>query len=129
MPAAANHSAGPVVGRNPISTATTATMARASIVWITLPTTWPARTDERAMAIVRKRAMMPWVMSMAIEIAVPWAAPATVMTRIPGMTYLTYSSRPPETPPRPAPRVPPRTYTNSSRKTTGMPAMKTVRDG
>ena len=38
------------------------------------------------MAIVRKRAMIPSVMSIAIEIAVPWAAPATVMRRIPGTT-------------------------------------------
>ena len=38
------------------------------------------------MAIVRNRAMMPSVMSMATEIAVPWAAPATVIRRIPGVT-------------------------------------------
>ena len=49
----------------------------------------------RAMAIVRNRAMMPSVMSMATEIAVPWAAPATVISRIPGTTYAMYSSRPP----------------------------------
>ena len=36
------------------------------------------------MAIVRNRAMMPSVMSMATEIAVPCAAPATVIRRIPG---------------------------------------------
>ena len=71
MPAAASHSSGPVVGRNPMSTATTTTMATASIVWMTLPMTWPVRTDARAMAIVRKRAMIPSVMSIAIEIAVP----------------------------------------------------------
>ena len=53
---------------------------------MTLPTTCPARTDARAMDIVRKRAMMPSVMSIATEIAVPWAAPATVISRIPGMT-------------------------------------------
>ena len=38
------------------------------------------------MAIVRNRAMMPSVMSIATEIAVPWAAPATVTRRIPGTT-------------------------------------------
>jgi hypothetical protein len=68
-------------------------------------------------------------MSMATEIAVPWAAPATVIKRIPGRTYAVYSARPPDTPPRPAPSVPPRTYTNSSRNTTGMPAMKKVSEG
>ena len=36
------------------------------------------------MAIVRKRAMMPSVMSIATEIAVPWAAPATVISEDPG---------------------------------------------
>ena len=77
---------GPVVGRNPIATATTTTTARASMVWITLPMTWPASTEARAIAIVRKRAMIPSVMSIATEIAVPWAAPATVISRIPGMT-------------------------------------------
>ena len=62
------------------------TIASASSVWMTLPMTWPASTDARAMAIVRKRAMIPAVMSMATEIAVPWAAPATVISRIPGTT-------------------------------------------
>ena len=56
------------------------------MVWMTLPMTWPVRTDVRAMAIVRKRSMIPSVMSMAIEIAVPWAAPATVTSRMPGRT-------------------------------------------
>ena len=83
-PAAASHSSGPVVGRKPISTATIMTMASASIVWITLPTTWPASTDARAMSIVRNRAKMPSFMSMATEIAVPWAAPATVISSMPG---------------------------------------------
>ena len=69
-----------------MSRATAITMATASIVWMTLPTTWPVRTAPRAMAIVRKRAMMPSVMSMATEIAVPCAPPATVMSRIPGTT-------------------------------------------
>ena len=62
------------------------TMASASIVWITLPTTWPASTDARAMSIVRNRAKMPSFMSIATEIAVPWAAPATVISRMPGTT-------------------------------------------
>ena len=61
-------------------------MAMASPVWMTLPTTWPLRTETRAIAIVRNRAMMPSFMSIATEIAVPWAAPATVISRIPGIT-------------------------------------------
>ena len=85
-PVAAAHSTGPVVDRNPMSTATSITIAMANMVWMTLPTTWPVRTETRAMAIVRNRAMMPSFMSMAIEIAVPWDAPATVMSRMPGTT-------------------------------------------
>ena len=57
------------------------------MVWITLPTTWPVSTEAREIAMVRKRAMMPSVMSMATEIAVPCAAAATVSRRIPGTTY------------------------------------------
>lgn len=85
-PAAASHSIGPVVERKPISSATSMTTTIASIVWITLPTTWPVRTEARAMSIVRNRAMIPSVMSIATEMAVPWAAPATVIRRIPGTT-------------------------------------------
>ena len=81
-PVAAAHSSGPVVDRKPITTATTMTITMASIVWMTLPTTWPVRTDARAIAMVRNRATIPSVMSIAIEIAVPWAAPATVIRRI-----------------------------------------------
>ena len=62
------------------------TTAIAARVWIRLPTTWPVRTETRAIAIVRKRAMMPSVMSMATEIATAWPAPATASTRIPGVT-------------------------------------------
>jgi hypothetical protein len=112
-----------------MSTAAAETMARASIVCRMLPATCPVSTEARAMAIVRKRAMIPSVMSMAIEIAVPWAAPTTVSSRIPGMTYARYASRPPVGAPRPAPSVPPNTYTNSSRNTTGRPAMNRVSDG
>ena len=62
------------------------TTARLSIVWIMLPRTCPVSTETRAMAMVRKRAMMPSVMSMATDIAVPCAAEATVMSMIPGVT-------------------------------------------
>ncbi len=61
-------------------------MARLVAVWVMALTTWPVRMEGRKMAMVRKRAMMPSVMSMATEIAVPWATPATAMRRIPGVT-------------------------------------------
>ena len=83
-PAAAAHSSGPVVARKPISTATAMTIAIAIMVWITLPMTWPVRTETRAMSMVLNRAMMPVVMSIETEIAVPCAAPATVIMRMPG---------------------------------------------
>ena len=51
-----------------------------------LPTTCPVSTEAREIAMVRNRAMMPSVMSMATEIAVPWAAAATVIRRMPGTT-------------------------------------------
>ena len=85
-PAAATHSIGPVVGRKPITSATIITIAIARRVWITLPITWPVRTDVRPMAIVLNRSTIPSVMSIAIESAVPWAAPATVTSRMPGST-------------------------------------------
>ncbi len=57
-----------------------------NMVWIRLPNTWPVSTEILAMAIVRNRATMPSVMSSATEIAVPWAAVATVIRMIPGTT-------------------------------------------
>ncbi len=59
-------------------------MTVASTVWITLPMTWPARTAPRAIAIVRKRAMIPAVMSIATVMAVPCPVPAAVISRMPG---------------------------------------------
>jgi len=66
--------------------ATPMTTATPSIVCTMLPMTWPVRTEAREMAMVRNRAMMPLVMSMATEIAVPWAPPASEIRRIPGTT-------------------------------------------
>ena len=85
-PIAPSQSSTPAVGLKPSASATPMTTAIATSVWIRLPTTWPVRTETRAIAIVRKRAMMPSVMSMATEIATAWAAPATASTRIPGVT-------------------------------------------
>ncbi len=56
------------------------------ICWITAPTTWPVRTDAREIRMVRKRAMMPSVMSVATMTAVPVAAVAAAMSRMPGTT-------------------------------------------
>jgi len=105
----ATHSTGLALGRNPISSATPVTTARVSIVWIMLPRTWPVSTEGRKIAMVRKRATIPSVMSMATEIAVPVPPAATAISRIPGTTYSRYSARPPEGPPSPLPSVPPKT--------------------
>ncbi len=72
--------------RKPSANATPSTTARPTSAWITLAITWPVRTEARAMAMVRKRSMMPLVMSMATVIAVPCAAAATVISKIPGST-------------------------------------------
>jgi hypothetical protein len=47
IPAAATHSTGVALGRNPMSRATPRTTARLSMVWIMLPRTWPASTEGR----------------------------------------------------------------------------------
>jgi hypothetical protein len=47
---------------------------------------WPVSTAERAIAMVRKRSMIPPVRSIATTIAVSWREAATVMSRIPGVT-------------------------------------------
>jgi len=62
------------------------TIARPSIVWIVLPSTCPVSTEARAIPIVRKRAMMPSVMSIATAIAVACATPDTAISTIPGTT-------------------------------------------
>ena len=85
-PIAASHSTGFASGRKPTSRATATTSVRPTIVWITAPTTCPVSTDARAIDMVRNRAMMPSVMSMAIAIAVPCAPPVMARTRMPGTT-------------------------------------------
>ena len=69
-----------------MATAMPMTTATPSMLWIMLPRTWPVSTEERAMAMVRNRAMMPSVMSMATDIAVACAAAATVSRMMPGVT-------------------------------------------
>ena len=53
----------------------------------TLPTTWPTSTEPRWIAMVRKRAMMPSVMSLDTETAVPTTVLPMVMSSRPGTTY------------------------------------------
>ena len=62
------------------------TNTSANAVWIIAPSTCPVSIDGRKMAIVRNRAMMPSVMSIATPIEVPCATPAIVMSRTPGTT-------------------------------------------
>src|SRR2546423_4114833 len=59
MPAAATHSTGVAVGRNPSARATATTSAPLIMVRMRLPRTWPVSTEARVMAMVRNRAMMP----------------------------------------------------------------------
>ena len=128
-PTAAIHSTTVASERNPTSTATARTIARPTMVWMRLLRTCPVSTEPRAIDMVRNRAMIPSFMSMATAMAVPWAALAMPMIRMPGVTKLTYSARPPAVPPSPAPSVPPKTKTNSSRSTTGIAATITVSAG
>jgi hypothetical protein len=59
--------------------------ARLISVRMRLLKTWPASTAGRQIRIVLKRAMRPSVMSLATEMAVICAAPATVNRSIPGV--------------------------------------------
>ena len=69
-----------------MSTATATTASSVSMVWTTLPITWPARTAPRGIDIVRKREMIPVVMSMETVIAVDCVPPTIPSSRIPGVT-------------------------------------------
>lgn len=51
---------------------------------MTLPTTCPTSTEGRWIAIVRKRAMMPSLMSLATETAVPIVVEPMVISSRPG---------------------------------------------
>ncbi len=74
------------MGRKPIAIAIAMTNAMLISVWIMLPTTWPVSTDEREIAIVRKRLMIPSVMSEQTATAVA-VEPAVAAIRItPGAT-------------------------------------------
>src|SRR5262249_56370048 len=75
MATAPTQSAADASGRKPIATATASTSAPLSIVRRKLPSTVPVSTDMRLMAIVRKRVMIPSVMSVLTATAVA-SAPA-----------------------------------------------------
>ena len=75
----------PASERKPSRNANAVTITTANAVLMTAPSTWPVSTETRAMSIVRNRAMIPVVMSVAVEIAVPSATLATVMIRMPGV--------------------------------------------
>ena len=83
-PIAPSQPSGPASERNPSRNTNAVTITTANAVLMTAPSTWPVSTDTRAMSIVRNRAMIPVVMSVAVEIAVPSATLATVMIRMPG---------------------------------------------
>ena len=53
--------------------------------WITEAITCPVRTETRAIDMVRKRSMMPSVMSMATLIAVPCTDATIAMSSMPGV--------------------------------------------
>jgi hypothetical protein len=63
-------------------------MSRASpiMVWIALPTTCPVRTDGRTLAMVLNRAMMPLIVAIATDVAVPVPPVAMLSSRMPGRT-------------------------------------------
>jgi hypothetical protein len=86
MPVTASHSTKPAVGENPMSSATTSTTASPNTVWMTVPTTCPVSTDALLIRMVRNRAMMPSVMSIATEMAVPMIALVMVISRMAGVT-------------------------------------------
>src|ERR1700730_15435562 len=74
-----------VGARKPVSSAIAVTAAMPSTVWIIAPPTWPASMLTRAIGMVRNRAMMPPVMSLAMETAVAVVAATAVRARMPGV--------------------------------------------
>ncbi|KQX33215.1 hypothetical protein ASD29_13300 [Streptomyces sp. Root1295] len=84
-PNAASHSrAVASVERKPMATATAPTRTRLASTCRTLPTTCPMITEPRWIAMVRKRAMMPSVMSVETDTAAPITVEPMVISRMPG---------------------------------------------
>ena len=71
------HSSAPVSERNPSRNVDAVTITPANPVLMTAPGAWPVGSDTRAVSLVRSRAVIPVVMSWAVEIAVPSATLAT----------------------------------------------------
>ncbi len=67
-----------------MATATAPTRTTLIMHCSTLPKTWPMSTDPRWIANVRKRAMMPSVMSLETDTALPIVVPPMVSSRMPG---------------------------------------------
>ena len=84
-PNAASHSSAVAsVARKPMATATAPTSTTLVVDCRTLPMTCPMITEPRWIAIVRKRAMMPSVMSLETDTAVPIVVLPMVISRRPG---------------------------------------------
>jgi hypothetical protein len=83
-PASAIRSSGVAAGRRPSAKAAPTTRAPLSRLRRRLPATWPLSTAVRVTAMARNRVMMPSVISVTTFSAVPSAAQAAVITRMPG---------------------------------------------
>ena len=96
--------------------------------------TCPDRTAPGEIDRVRKRSTMPWAMSIATEVDVPWAIEPMVSRRMPGQHVVGVVAPGPRRP-RPGgrrarrPSVPPKTKTKSSRKISGIARTMTVISG
>ena len=84
-PLASSQSVTDAFGRNPIRMAKPTTRARLTVVTITLPSTCPASTAGRKIAIVRNLATMPSVMSIAAPTAGDIVPDAIDISRMPGV--------------------------------------------
>lgn len=85
-PAAANHSGGEAVGRNPHTNAAANTTTAATALRATLATTCPVSTDDERIGSVCSRSIMPSCMSLATDIAVVEAPYPTHSRMMPGTT-------------------------------------------
>ncbi len=97
-----------LVDRKPMATATVPTRTTLMIDCSTQLRTCPTITDGRWIAIVRKRAMMPSVMSLETNTAVPIVVLPMVISSKPGTTYAMYAGphRLPRQPGPPSDRTP-----------------------
>lgn len=85
-PSAAAHSTGVALGRKPTAGAIPVISTRMTSTWTMLPSTCPVSTEEREIAIVRKRLTMPSVMSPHTDTATEIVPEVTAIRMIPGTT-------------------------------------------